>query len=194
MKKIDFYFDISSPYSYLAHEQIKRFEKENKIKVNYMPILLGGIHQLANITAPGLNPLRAKHMIKDLKICAGWFKVKFQFNRYFPLKTVNIMRGALVAEKEGFLNNYVDQFYKAAWVDSLNLNDGKILERFIKNMDINPKSFIEKLSDQKIKDDLKTKTNNAFKKGVFGAPTFIVGSKMFFGQDRLEFVFREAKK
>ena len=194
MKKIDFYFDISSPYSYLAHEQIKRFEKENKIKVNYMPILLGGIHQLANITAPGLNPSRAKHMIKDLKICADWFKVKFQFNRYFPLKTVNIMRGALVAEKEGFLINYVDQFYKAAWVDSLNLNDGKILERFIKNMDINPKSFSEKLSDQKIKDDLKTKTNNAFKKGVFGAPTFIVGSKMFFGQDRLEFVFREAKK
>ena len=194
MKKIDFYFDISSPYSYLAHEQIKRFEKENKIKVNYMPILLGGIHQLANITAPGLNPSRAKHMIKDLKICADWFKVKFQFNRYFPLKTVNIMRGALVAEKEGFLNNYVDQFYKAAWVDSLNLNDGKILERFIKNMDINPKSFFEKLSDQKIKDDLKTKTSNAFKKGVFGAPTFIVGSKMFFGQDRLEFVFREAKK
>ncbi|WP_440695126.1 2-hydroxychromene-2-carboxylate isomerase [Candidatus Pelagibacter sp. HIMB109] len=194
MKKIDFYFDISSPYSYLAHEQIKRFEKENKIKVNYMPILLGGIHQLANITAPGLNPSRAKHMIKDLKICADWFKVKFQFNRYFPLKTVNIMRGALVAEKEGFLINYVDQFYKAAWVDSLNLNDGKILERFIKNMDINPKSFIEKLSDQKIKDDLKTKTSNAFKKGVFGAPTFIVGSKMFFGQDRLEFVFREAKK
>ena len=194
MKKIDFYFDISSPYSYLAHEQIKRFEKENKIKVNYMPILLGGIHQLANITAPGLNPSRAKHMIKDLKICADWFKVKFQFNRYFPLKTVNIMRGALIAEKEGFLNNYVDQFYKAAWVDSLNLNDGKILERFIKNMDINPKSFIEKLSDQKIKDDLKTKTNIAFKRGVFGAPTFIVGSKMFFGQDRLEFVFREAKK
>ncbi|RZO91200.1 MAG: 2-hydroxychromene-2-carboxylate isomerase [alpha proteobacterium HIMB114] len=194
MKKIDFYFDISSPYSYLAHEQIKRFEKENKIKVNYMPILLGGIHQLANITAPGLNPSRAKHMIKDLKICADWFKVKFQFNRYFPLKTVNIMRGALIAEKEGFLNNYVDQFYKAAWVDSLNLNDGKILERFIKNMNINPKSFIEKLSDQKIKDDLKTKTNIAFKRGVFGAPTFIVGSKMFFGQDRLEFVFREAKK
>lgn len=194
MKKIDFYFDISSPYSYLAHEQIKRFEKENKIKVNYMPILLGGIHQLANITAPGLNPSKAKHMIKDLKICADWFKVKFQFNRYFPLKTVNIMRGALIAEKEGFLNNYVDQFYKAAWVDSLNLNDGKILERFIKNMNINPKSFIEKLSDQKIKDDLKTKTNIAFKRGVFGAPTFIVGSKMFFGQDRLEFVFREAKK
>ena len=194
MKKIDFYFDISSPYSYLAHEQIKLFEKENKFKVNYMPILLGGLHQLANITAPGLNPSRAKHMIKDLKICADWYKIKFQFNRYFPLKTVAIMRGALVAEKEGFLSSYVDRFFKAAWVDSLNLNDGKILEKFIKNMDINPKLFEEKISNQKIKDDLKNRTTAAFKKGVFGAPTFIVGSKIFFGQDRLEFVYRESKK
>ncbi len=194
MKKIDFYFDISSPYSYLAHEQLKLFEKENKFKVSYMPILLGGLHQLANITAPGLNPSKAKHMIKDLKICADWYKIKFQFNRYFPLKTVNIMRGALVAEKEGFLNNYVDKFFRAAWVDSLNLNDGKILEKFIKNMDINPKIFEQKITDQKIKDDLKNRTNAAFKKGVFGAPTFIVGSKIFFGQDRLEFVYREAKK
>jgi 2-hydroxychromene-2-carboxylate isomerase len=194
MKKIDFYFDISSPYSYLAHEQIKLFEKENKYKSNYMPVFLGGLHQMANITAPGLNPSRAKHMIKDLKICADWYKIKFQFNRYFPLKTINIMRGAIVAENEGFLNNYIDKFFKAAWVDSLNLNDEKILEKFIKNMDINPKNFFEKIKNQTVKEDLKNRTDTAFKKGVFGAPTFIVGSKIFFGQDRLEFVYREAKK
>jgi len=194
MKKIDFYFDISSPYSYLAHEQIKLFEKENKYKSNYMPVFLGGLHQMANITAPGLNPSRAKHMIKDLKICADWYKIKFQFNRYFPLKTINIMRGAIVAENEGFLNNYIDKFFKAAWVDSLNLNDEKILEKFIKNMDINPKNFFEKIKNQAVKEDLKNRTDTAFKKGVFGAPTFIVGSKIFFGQDRLEFVYREAKK
>lgn len=194
MKKIDFYFDISSPYSYLAHEQLKRFVKENNGKINYMPILLGGIHQLANITAPGLNPSRAKHMIKDLKMCADWYKIKFQFNRYFPIKTVKIMRGILVAEKEGYLDNFVDKFFKAIWVDSLNMNDLKIVEKFLKNMDINPNSFFERINDQKVKDDLKNRTNAAFKKGVFGAPTFIVGSKMFFGQDRLEFVYREAKK
>jgi len=194
MKKIDFYFDISSPYSYLAHEQLKRFVKENNGKINYMPILLGGIHQLANITAPGLNPSRAKHMIKDLKMCADWYKIKFQFNRYFPIKTVKIMRGILVANEEGYLDNFVDKFFKATWVDSLNMNDLKIVEKFLKNMDINPNSFFERINDQKVKDDLKNRTNAAFKKGVFGAPTFIVGSKMFFGQDRLEFVYREAKK
>ena len=189
MKKIEFYYDISSPYSYLAHEQIKLFEKNNKSSVTLMPILLGGLHQLANITAPGLNPSRAKHMIKDLKICADWYKVK-----YFPLKTINIMRGAIVAEKEGFLKNYTERVFKAAWVDSLNLNDNKILEKFIKNLDINPSIFLNKINDQEIKDELKNRTSAAYKKGVFGAPTFIVGSKMFFGQDRLEFVYREAKK
>ena len=68
------------------------------------------------------------------------------------------------------------------------------IEKFIKNLDINPSKFLEKINNQKIKDDLKNRTTAAYKKGVFGAPTFIVGSKMFFGQDRLEFVYREAKK
>jgi 2-hydroxychromene-2-carboxylate isomerase len=193
IKNIDFYFDISSPYSYLAHTQIRKFEKLNNIKINYLPILLGGLHILGNITAPGLNPVKAKYMIKDLKACADFYKIDYQFNRYFPLKTVNIMRGAIVAEKEGYLSTYIDKFYKAAWVDSLNLNDPKIVEKVLKNIDLNINSFLEKISDQKIKDELKTRTENAFNKGVFGAPTFFVGSKMFFGQDRLEFVFREAK-
>ena len=104
------------------------------------------------------------------------------------------MRGAIVAEKEGFLKSYTERLFKAAWVDSLNLNDNKILEKFIKNLDINPSIFLEKINNPKIKDDLKNRTAAAYKKGVFGAPTFIVGSKMFFGQDRLEFVYREAKK
>jgi 2-hydroxychromene-2-carboxylate isomerase len=104
------------------------------------------------------------------------------------------MRGAIVAEKEGFLNSFVDKFFNAAWVDSLNLNDSKILTKFLSNMDINPTSFVEKISDQKIKDDLKNRTETAFKKGIFGAPTFVVNGKMFWGQDRLEFVFKEAKK
>ena len=74
----------------------------------------------------------------------------------------------------------------------LNLNDEKIFEKFLKNMDLNPESFIQKLNDPKIKDDLKNRTDNAFKKGIFGCPTFVVGSKSYFGQDRLEFVFRES--
>jgi len=193
-KKIDFYFDISSPYSYLAHTQIRKYEKETDEKINYMPIFLGGLHRLADITAPGLNPLRGKYLIKDLKLFADKYKIKYQFNRYFPIKTIQIMRGAIVAGQNDYFQNYIDKFFVAAWVDSLNLNDEKIFEKFLKNMDINYSDFIQKLSDPKIKDELKDRTDTAFKKGIFGAPTFVVNGKMFWGQDRLEFVFKEAKK
>ena len=104
------------------------------------------------------------------------------------------MRGSVVAMKEGFLSQYIDKFFKAAWVDSLNLNDDKIFEKFLISMDLNPVNFIQKINDPKIKDDLKNRTDLAFKKGIFGCPTFAVGSKIFFGQDRLEFVFREVLK
>ena len=193
-KKIDFYFDISSPYSYLAHTQIRKYEKETGEKINYMPIFLGGLHRLADITAPGLNPLRGKYLIKDLKLFADKYKIKYQFNRYFPIKTIQIMRGAIVAGQNDYFQNYIDKFFIAAWVDSLNLNDEKIFEKFLKNMDINYSDFIQKLSDPTIKDELKDRTDTAFKKGIFGAPTFVVNGKMFWGQDRLEFVFKEAKK
>ena len=194
MKKIDFYFDISSPYSYLAHTQLRKFEKETGEKINYMPIFLGGLHRLADIHAPGLNPHKGKYLIKDLKLFADKYKVNYQFNRYFPIKSIHIMRGSLVAEQNNYFHNYIDKFFIAAWVDSLNLNDEKIFEKFLKNMNINYTDFFQKLSDSKVKDDLKNRTEIAFKKGIFGAPTFVVNGKMFCGQDRLEFVFKEAKK
>jgi 2-hydroxychromene-2-carboxylate isomerase len=171
MKKIDFYFDISSPYSYLAHTQLRKFEKETGEKINYMPIFLGGLHRLADIQAPGLNPHKGKYLIKDLKLFADKYKISYQFNRYFPIKSIHIMRGSLVAEQNNYFHDYVDKFFVAAWVDSLNLNDEKIFEKFLKN-----------------------RTEAAFKKGIFGAPTFVVNGKIFWGQDRLEFVLKEAKK
>ena len=85
-------------------------------------------------------------MIKDLKMCADWYKIKYQFNRYFPIKTIHIMRGSVVAMKEGFLSQYIDKFFKAAWVDSLNLNDDKIFEKFLISMDLNPVNFIQKIN------------------------------------------------
>ena len=193
-KKIDFYFDISSPYSYLAHTQIRKYEKETGEKINYMPIFLGGLHRLADITAPGLNPLRGKYLIKDLKLFADKYKIKYQFNRYFPIKTIQIMRGAIVAGQNDYFQNYIDKFFIAAWVDSLNLNDEKIFEKFLKNMDINYSDFIQKLSDPKIKDELKEEQIVLLKKVFLELLHLIVNGKMFWGQDRLEFVFKEAKK
>ena len=194
IKSFEFYFDFISPYSFLAHKEIIKIEKANTIKIKYMPILLGGLHNLAGIKAPGFIPIKAKYMIKDCKLWAEKYNIIFKFNNYFPIKTLDLMRCVLVAEKKNFIQNFINKVFDAIWKDGLNLNDNTIVEKLLKNLDINPKTFLMEAVDPKIKDELKKRTDAAFKKGIFGTPSFIVNNKIFWGQDRLEFVLNEAKK
>ena len=194
IKPFDFFFDFASPYSYLAHKQIRNIEKQNKIEINYKPILLGGLLNLAEIKAAAFIPSKAKFMIKDCKLLAEKFNIKFKFNSYFPIQSLNLMRGTLLAEKENKASLYIDKFFDAIWRDGLNLNNQKIIDKILENLTFNLETFKLKISEQNIKDELKKKTNDAFSKGVFGTPSFIINNKMFWGQDRLEFVLNEAMK
>ena len=194
IKSFQFFFDFGSPYSFLAHKVIRNIEQENSIKVKYMPILLGGLLKLSGIKANVDIPIKGKYMIRDCKLWAEKNNIHFKFNSYFPITTLNLMRCVLVSEKKGFEQNFINKVFDAMWRDGLNLNDSAIVEKLLKNLDINPKTFLMEASDQKIKDDLRRRTDEAHKKGIFGAPSFIVNNKMFWGQDRLEFVINEAKK
>jgi len=104
------------------------------------------------------------------------------------------MRCVLVAEKECFVQNFINKVFDSNWKDGLNLNDNTIFEKLLKNLDINPKAFLMQSVESKIKNELKKRTDVAYEKGIFGAPSFIVNNKVFWGQDRLEFVLNEAKK
>ena len=194
IKSFDFFFDFTSPYSYLAHKQIRNIEYQYKIEIKYMPILLGGLLNLAEIKAPAFIPAKAKFMIKDCKLFAEKFNFKFKFNSYFPIQSLNLMRGVLVSEKENKAKSYINKFFDACWKDELNLNDQKIVDKVLKDLDYNSETFKLEISKQAIKDELKKRTKDAFLKGVFGAPSFIINNKMFWGQDRLEFVLKEAQK
>jgi len=194
IKSFDFFFDFISPYSYLAHKQIRNIEYQYKIEINYMPILLGGLLNLAEIKAPAFIPSKAKFMIKDCKLFAEKLNIKFKFNSYFPIQSLNLMRGVLIAKKENKTSLYIDKFFDACWKDGLNLNDQKIVDEILKELNFNLETFKLKISEHKIKDELKKRTKDAFLKGVFGAPSFIINNKMFWGQDRLEFVLKEAQK
>ena len=99
-KTIDFYFDFVSPYSYLAHKRIHKIEKEKNIKFDYKPILLGGLHNLIGITAPAFINQKAKYLIKDCKMVAKKFNIKFTFNSMFPINSLNIMRGYISVSKD----------------------------------------------------------------------------------------------
>ena len=94
-KSFDFYFDFISPYAFIAHNKIKKIEKEYMFKINYHPILLGGLHNLRDIKAPAFIPSKAKFMIRDCKMVSEKNKINFKFNSYFPIKSLNLMRGVL---------------------------------------------------------------------------------------------------
>ena len=194
IKSFDFFFDFNSPYSYLAHKQIRNIENQYKTVINYMPILLGGLHKLAEIEAPAFIPSKAKFMIKDCKLFAEKLNIIFKFNSNFPIQSLNLMRGVLIAKKENKTSLYIDKFFDACWKDGLNLNNQNIVNKILEDLNFNIETFKLKISEQKIKDELKKRTKDAFLKGVFGAPSFIINNKMFWGQDRLEFVLKEAQK
>ena len=173
IKPFDFYFDFISPYSFLAHKEINQIEKKNSIKIKYKPILLGGLHNMHGIKAPAFVPAKAKHMIRDCKLIAEKNKIKFKFNSYFPIKSLNLMRGVLVAEEDNFKSYYIESIFKAIWQDGLNMNDENIIHKILKNLNINPKTFLLRVSSSSIKDLLRKKTDEAYQKGIFGAPSFV---------------------
>ena len=194
IKPFDFYFDFISPYSFLAHKEIIKIERKNSIKIKYKPILLGGLHNLHGIKAPAFIPAKAKHMIRDCKLIAEKNKIKFKFNSYFPIRSLNLMRGVLIAEEDNYKSHYIDSIFNAIWQDGLNMNDENVIQKVLKNLNINPKTFHLRSASSSIKDSLRKKTNEAYEKGIFGAPSFVSNNKIFWGQDRLEFVIIESSK
>ena len=146
IKSFDFYFDFVSPYSFLAHKEIKLIERRKTVKVIYKPILLGGLHNLHGIKAPAFIPAKAKHMIRDCKLIAEKNKIKFKFNSYFPIKSLNLMRGVLVAEEDNIKSYYIDNIFDSIWRDGLNMNDESVIQKILKNLNINPKTFFSDLN------------------------------------------------
>ena len=181
-KSIEFYFDFSSPYAFIGYKEIKQLEKKNSIKIKYMPIFLGGLHNSAGITPAAFIDLKSKYMIEDTKLICKKKKISFNFNSYFPIKTVNFMRGVIIAEKENFEKIYIEKIFNAIWKDGLNMNDPIVIEKVLKNIDLNPEIFLSKAKNEEIKKKLRKMTDDALKRGIFGAPTFVVNKKMFWGK------------
>lgn len=104
------------------------------------------------------------------------------------------MRGVLIAEEDNYKQEYINQIFESIWGDGLNLNDQNIIDRILKNMGVNPKTFFLRSTTEIIKSNLKKITKDAYLKGIFGAPTFLVRGKIFWGQDRINFAIDEIKK
>ena len=187
---IDFYFDVISPYSYIAHKKIQKIKESQKVIFNYKPILLGGLHNLVGINAPAFNKYKMKNMQSDCELVSKKNNISFMWNSKFPINSLSIMRG-FISLNETQKDDYLNTFFDAYWKDNLDLSSEREFSELLGSLKIDSKIFFEKIKQQSIKDDLKRLTSDAFEKEVFGAPTFIVNNKIFWGQDRLEYALEE---
>jgi 2-hydroxychromene-2-carboxylate isomerase len=184
---IDFYFDIISPYAFIAYKNIIKIEN---IKFNFKPILLGGLHNLVGITAPAFNTFKLKNMKNDCELISKKNKINFIWNSKFPINSLYIMRGYLFVQ-ENKKKEYLETFFNAYWQDDIDLNIEDNIIQLLNNLSIDHKQFFKSIGEQEIKDELKNLTHEAFEREIFGAPTFVVNNKIFWGQDRLEYAIDE---
>ena len=189
-KSIDFYFDFISPYSYLAHKKIINLNLRNIF--NYKAILLGGLHNLAEVTPPAFNERKMKNMKDDCILIAKKNKISFEWNQKFPINSLYLMRGFLIID-DNKKNKFIDLCFDAYWKDNMDILNEKNIQKILTDCAIDHTFFEESIKEQKIKDKLKDLTSEAFKLNVFGAPTFLVNNKLFWGQDRLEYAIDESK-
>lgn len=192
-KSVEFYFDLGSPTTYLAYTQLPTLCAQTNSQLVYRPMLLGGVFKATGNASPVTIPAKGPYLFKDLNRFAKRYGAAFKLNPYFPINTLLLMRavtGMQLRHPERF-EAFIDCLFRALWVDARNLNDPATVAAVLDEAGFDPEYVLAMTTDEQVKQALKTATEEAIERGVFGAPSMFVGDELFFGQDRLDFV-REA--
>ena len=196
-KSVEFYFDFGSPTTYLAHTQLPRICADTGATLVCKPMLLGGVFKATGNTSPVKVPAKGRWMGRDIAQWARRYGVPFSFNPHFPVNTLTLMRCAvgLQMKRPELLTGYMDAVFNALWVQARDLGQASevaaVVAAALAPHGVSADDFMALVADPEVKAALVARTEAAVARGVFGAPTFFVGTQMFFGQDRLDFV-REA--
>jgi 2-hydroxychromene-2-carboxylate isomerase len=192
--KVEFYYDLASPYSYLASTQLEGICEKYDAELEWKPFLLGGVFKETGNRAPLEVPNKKVYMIKDLETWARYYGVPFNFPDLFPLNSVKSMRGALVAKEGGKIRHYTQKLFALYMIEGKDLTQDDVLKNAISELGMDADWFLKRIGEQDIKDELRKETDEAVRRGAFGAPTIFIGEKMFWGNDRLIFVEELLKK
>lgn len=181
---------MGSPYTYLAYHQLPKIAAARNAEIVWRPILLGGVFQASGNSSPANVPAKARHMLVDLERWAKAFGVPLRHNPYFPINTLHLMRGATALQMYGGeqFQSYLAAVFSAMFERPRNLNEPEEVAAVLQRAGIAPAAFLELINTAEVKEKLKRDTADAIELGVFGAPTFLVGGEMYWGQDRLHFV------
>jgi 2-hydroxychromene-2-carboxylate isomerase len=189
-RTVEFFFDFGSPASYLAWTQLPAICRAAGATLAYRPMLLGGVFQATGNASPVTVPAKGRYMLVDLARSAHRYGVPLRFNPHFPINTLTLMRGAIGLQMRdpARFDAYVTTVFNAMWVDGLHMGDPGVVAEVLGRAGFDARSLLELAADPAVKDALKSATEEAVRRGAFGAPTMFVGDQMFFGQDRLDFV------
>ncbi len=188
--KVQFLFDFGSPNAYLADLVIPKIEQRTGVKFEYVPILLGGIFKATNNASPAVTLKDVKNKREYAAIETQRFIRKhgittFKSNPFFPVNTLQLMRGAVAAQAEGVFQPYFRAVYHHMWEAPKKMDDPAVVREALISSGIDADKIIARSQDPEVKNKLMELTQNAVDRGAFGSPTFFVGNEMFFGKDQL---------
>lgn len=187
-KTIEFYFDVGSPASYLAWTQIAALAQRQSAQLIYKPMLLGGVFKATGNSSPATVPAKGNYTRQDFQRFAKRYAVEFNHNPFFPINTMQLMRGITAYLGTEQFVPLVDAIFRAMWIEQLDMGQPEIVGEVLSRSGFAPEEVLQRMNDPAVKELLRSHTEEAVERGVFGAPTCFVGTQMFFGQDRLDFV------
>jgi len=194
--KVEFYYDLVSPYSYLARGQLERVREEQGAELVLRPMLLGAVHKASGNRAPIETPAKARYQTRDIQRWAERYGLPMRFPDPFPFRTLKTMRAAMwcAGRSRGELEAFTREAFALYWEEGgapkgvEEADENGPLSEVARRIGHDPDELLEGATAPEAKEALKNATERAVERGVFGAPAFFVGDEMFWGNDRLLFV------
>jgi 2-hydroxychromene-2-carboxylate isomerase len=196
---VEFLFDFGSPNAYLSHLVIPQIEARTGVKFTYVPVLLGGVFKATNNVSPAVSLQGIKNkpqytQLETKRFLAQHKITNYAPNPFFPVNTLTIMRGAVFAQRQGYFEKYVDEVYRHMWAQPKKMDDPAIIAAALNESGLPSDAILAGTQDPDVKQQLIANVDDAVARGVFGSPSFFVGTELYFGKDRLRDVAEEIER
>jgi 2-hydroxychromene-2-carboxylate isomerase len=191
-KKLEFFYDCSSPWTYLAFTKIEDIARRHRADLVWKPILVGGLFNTVNpsVYESRKNPVKvkARYYGKDLQDWAKFYGIKIGSPTVFPVNSVKAMRGAFVAHEHGKMSPYSRKVFETYWGSDRDISKDEVMREIVRAVALDDKEFFDKINSEQYKDKLRANVDELIERGGFGSPSIFVDGEMFFGNDRLQLV------
>ena len=184
-KTIEFFWDPASSYTYLATTQIEALARRTGATIQWRPFLLGKVFEACGNRMPASVPAKAKHLFSDMRRWSVHYGIPLSMPKVFPVNSVLALRAGIAAANQGKAAEFATGIARAYWGEGLDISQPEVVGKVIAAAGLDPAAVLAQTQEQPVKDQLRANTEDAVKRGVFGAPTFFVGEEMFWGNDRL---------